>query len=119
MSSTVLTIWFLTVLLDTAGQLAFKAVAIDPNAGEGTGRWRHMAANPRMWLGISCYLFEFLAWVAFLSLVPLGRGVLLGSINIVVVMVAGRMLFKERLNPSHVIGILLISGGVAVVGLGT
>ena len=62
-------------------------------------------------------MIEFVAWLAFLSLVPLSDGVLLGSINIVAIMVAGRILFKEKLAPMRVLGIVLVSIGVAVVGL--
>lgn len=106
----------LTVVLDTGGQLAFKAAAAHPDAGDGLARWKHMLARPWIWLGGGLYVFEFLAWIAFLSLVPLGRGVLLGSINIVAVMLAGRLLFRERLNGMRVAGILLIALGVTLVG---
>lgn len=111
-------VWLATVALDTVGQLAFKHVASDPLAS-GAARWRRMARQPWLWLGMGCYAFEFLAWTAFLSLVPLGRGVLLGSINIVAIMLAGRWLFGERLGRMQVAGICLVSAGVAVVGLGT
>ncbi len=119
MTAAVLPVWLLTVVLDTVGQLAFKAVASDPHAGAGLARWRHMARRPQLWLGLSCYVLEFLAWTAFLSLVPLGRGVLLGSINIVVIAIAGRLIFRERLTRLHIVGICLVSAGVAVVGLGS
>lgn len=107
----------LTVVLDTAGQLAFKAAAAHPDAGDGLARWMHMLARPWIWLGGGLYVFEFLAWIAFLSLVPLSRGVLLGSINIVVIMLAGRVLFHERLNRMRVLGIVLVTLGVALVGV--
>jgi drug/metabolite transporter (DMT)-like permease len=116
MTLSILPVWLLTTVLDTVGQLAFKAAAGDQRAGDGLGRWRYMARRPQLWLGISCYALEFLAWTAFLSLVPLGRGVLLGSINIVAIMLAGRLLFRERLTPTRVIGIGLVSVGVAIVG---
>jgi len=48
----------------------------------------------------------------------LGRGVLLGSINIVAIMLAGRLLFDERLTRMRLAGIGLICTGVAIVGLG-
>jgi multidrug transporter EmrE-like cation transporter len=44
--------------------------------------------------------------------------VLLGSINIVAVMLAGRILFGEKFSPLRTIGVLLVAGGVAVVGIG-
>jgi drug/metabolite transporter (DMT)-like permease len=116
MSSLVLGLWLLNIVLDTGGQLAFKAAAGDPNAGDGMARWRYMIARPWLGIGVACYVIEFLVWIAFLSLIPLTDGVLLGSINIVAVMLAGRWLFKEKLTRMRVIGILLVSAGVAIVG---
>lgn len=116
MTATVALLWVLDVLVDTAGQLAFKAAAGDPHAGDGVARWRHMLARPWIWIGWACYLFEFLVWTAFLSLVPLSRGVLLGSINIVIIMLAGRLLFREHMTRARVAGILLVGVGVAIVG---
>lgn len=111
-------LWLLTVGLDTAGQLAFKSVASDPLAGDGFARWRRMVRRPPLWLGVACYGIQFLAWTAFLSLVPLGRGVLLGCINMVAIMLGGRFLYGERLTGMRLAGIGLVSAGVAVVGLG-
>ena len=118
MSALIAVLWLLNVVLDTGGQLAFKAAAGDPRAGDGIARWRYMSARPWLWVGIAAYVAEFVLWVAFLSLVDLGEGVLLGSINIVAIMIAGRLLFAEKLSPLRVTGILLVSVGVAVVGLG-
>ena len=114
----VILLWILNMLLDAGGQLAFKAAAAaDARAGTGWARWRWMARRPWLWVGLGCYVAEFLAWLAFLSLVPLSDGVLMGSINIVVVMIGGRLLFQEKLTPLRVFGILLVSAGVAVVGM--
>ena len=117
MTPLVALLWALNVLVDSGGQLAFKAAASAPGAGTGRARWRFMAARPWLWIGVGCYVAEFLVWLAFLSLVPLSEGVLLGSINIVAIMVAGRLLFRERLSPMRVAGIVLVSLGVAVVGV--
>jgi len=117
LSPLVIVLWVLNVLVDSGGQLAFKAAAGDPRAGDGLARWKWMARRPWLWVGIGCYVAEFLLWLAFLSLVPLSEGVLLGSINIVAIMVAGRFLFAEKLSRMRVAGILLVSIGVAVVGL--
>ncbi len=119
MPSLVVTLWLLNIILDTAGQLAFKAAAVQPALGDGVARWKAMARQPWIWVGIACYIGEFLVWLAFLSLLPLSQGVLLGSINIVAVMLAGRLLFGERLSPLRTAGILLVAAGVAVVGLGS
>lgn len=116
-SSLVVCLWVLNVLVDSGGQLAFKAAASDPNAGDGLARWRWMAARPWLWIGVACYVVEFMAWLAFLSLVPLSEGVLLGSINIVAIMLAGRWLFREQLSRWRLAGMLLITAGVTLVGL--
>ncbi|CAM5447951.1 EamA family transporter [Rhodanobacter lindaniclasticus] len=117
LSALVVSLWALNVVLDTGGQLAFKAAAGDPAAGDGLARWKYMASRPWLWLGVTSYVLEFLVWIAFLSLVPLSEGVLLGSINIVAIMIAGRFLFGEKLTRLRVIGIGLVTLGVAIVGL--
>lgn len=111
-------LWMANMVLDSAGQLAFKAAANDHGDLNGLARWRHMAAGPWLWAGVACYASCFLIWMAFLSMVPLSVGVLLSSINIVALMLAGRWLFGERFTRMRVIGILLITGGVAAVGYG-
>lgn len=116
MSPLVATLWLVNVTLDTGGQLAFKAAASDPHAGDGMARWRHMASRPWLWLGLLAYALHLLSWIAFLSLVDLSQGMLLASINIVAIMLAGRWLFLEKLTPWRVTGILLVSAGVAMVG---
>ncbi len=116
-SALVASLWLLNIVLDTGGQLAFKAAAGNPQAGDGLARWKHMASRPWLWIGVGCYVIEFLVWIAFLSLLPLSEGVLLGSINIVAIMVAGRFLFGEKLTRLRVAGILLVTLGVAIVGL--
>ncbi|MDL5037085.1 EamA family transporter [Comamonas resistens] len=117
LSPLVVTLWVLNVLVDSGGQLAFKAAASEPGDRDGMERWRFMLARPWLWVGIACYVAEFLVWLAFLSLVPLSDGVLLGSINIVAIMILGRVLFREKLAPMRVVGIVLVSIGVAIVGL--
>ena len=117
LSPLVVTLWILNVLVDSGGQLAFKAAASEPGHRNGTERWRFMLARPWLWVGIACYVAEFLVWLALLSLVPLSDGVLLGSINIVAIMILGRVLFREKLAPMRVVGIVLVSIGVAIVGL--
>lgn len=117
MSTTTIALWLFNIFLDATGQLTFKAAAVDPHSSDGLAHWLHMAKRPWLWIGIACYVVEFIMWIAFLSLVPLSVGVLLGCINIVVVMIAGRLFFAERLTPMRLVSILLIAAGVAAVGM--
>ena len=50
------------------------------------------------------------------QIIPLSQAVLVGSINIVVVMLAGRLLFGERLDGLRIAGMSLIAAGVALAG---
>lgn len=111
-------LWMLNALVDTCGQMAFKAAASHDISKTGLAHWKHMAVRPWLWIGICFYVAEFFVWLAFLSLVELSVAVMLGSFNIVIIMMTGRIWFKEKLTPWRVSGILLITAGVAVVGLG-
>lgn len=121
MSWLVFLLWFGNIVCDTIGQLAFKGAAVQPfeDSAETTSikaYWQALLRQPILWLGITAYVAEFLLWLAFLTMVPLSEGILLGSINIIVIMVLGRFFFQEKLTPMRVIGISLVAIGVAVVG---
>ena len=116
---TMLVLWALNVFVDTGGQLAFKRAALRTREASDAGlaRWKVHAREPWIWAGVACFVAEFVLWLAFLSVVPLARGVLLGSINIVVIVLAGRLWFRESLGPWRLLGIALIVLGVALVGI--
>ena len=119
MNLTVIVVWLVTIVIDTIGQLAFKAAASENTAHDGIAHWRAMALRPWIWIGITSYVIEFVTWLVFLSLVPLSDGVMLGSINIVVILIAGRLFLNVQLTRHRLIGVVFITLGVTVVGLGT
>jgi drug/metabolite transporter (DMT)-like permease len=108
-------LWVFNIFLDTIGHLSFKAAASTKATAE-QNRWRRMFGSVYLWIGIGCFCLEFAVWFALLSLIPLSQAVLIGSINIVVVMLAGRLLFRERLDPLRLTGMALIAAGVALAG---
>jgi multidrug transporter EmrE-like cation transporter len=126
MASLTVILWVLNMLVDTGGQLSFKAAASGSASGSDSAsgsaswkaHWRGMLTRPWLWIGVCCYIAEFFVWMAFLSQVELSVGIMLGCINIVAIMLAGRLLFNETLTRWRVIGILLITCGVAVIGFG-
>lgn len=118
-SLSVVVAWVLNIALDSGGHFAFKLAAIESDAHDTFLRhWRHMLARPWLWVGVLCFVGEFIAWLAFLSLVPLAQGVLLGMSSIVVVMVGGRIMFCEQFTRLRITGMVLIIAGVAIVGMG-
>lgn len=118
MSTTAFVLWLLTVALDASGQLIFKAAALEPQGAIGRAHWENILRRPWLWVGIACYVVELILWLAFLSVIPLSVGVLLASVNIVVVTIGGRIVFAEKITPLRFISIALVAIGVATVGLG-
>lgn len=117
MSRLATALWVINIFLDTAGHLSFKAAAA-AKAADQRGSWRTMLRSGYLWIGLACFCLEFAVWFALLSLIPLSQAVLVGSINIVVLMIAGRLLFRERLDRLRVGGMILIAAGVALAGGG-
>ena len=117
MSPTAVVLWLANIVLDTAGHIAFKHAAVVEHDSEWR-RWMAMLEAPPIWVGIACFVLEFLAWVALLSLVPLSLAMMIGAIDIVAVMYAGALLFGERLDRMRVAGMWLITAGVALAGWG-
>ncbi len=111
-------LWLGNLLCDTGGQLAFKAAARGTGQAQGLAHWLALATDKWTWLGITAFVGEFILWLAFLSVVPLGMAVLLGSVNILAVMIGGRLLFGEAMTARRTAASLLIAGGVTLVGLG-
>lgn len=110
-------LWISNVAFDTLGQIAFKYAATVENEDSMMSYWQGLLKQPWLWVGVIAYIIEFFLWLAFLTLVPLSKGVLLAAMNIITIMLAGRFLFNEKLTPLRVIGILLVTAGVAVVGV--
>ena len=108
----------IALLANTAGQLLFKAASVKA-AGEGiAAHWLALGVSPYLWTGIATYVVEFFMWLAFISLVPLWQGVMVASVDILLVTLGGAILFGERLTPPRVAAISLIAVGVLLVGWG-
>ena len=95
--------------------MAFKHAAIIEHDSEWH-RWKQMLSSVPLWIGIGCFCLEFALWLILLSLVPLTLGVLLGAINMVAIMFAGRIIFREFFDPMRIMGIVFITLGVVLVG---
>jgi drug/metabolite transporter (DMT)-like permease len=115
MSPLAISLWIANIAIDTTGHLALKSAAITDD-DLGMQRWRTMLSSPMLWMGIGCFCIEFVVWFALLSLIPLSQAMLIGSINIVVVMLAGRVFFGERLDGMRIAGMTFIATGVALAG---
>jgi drug/metabolite transporter (DMT)-like permease len=106
------------LVLETISHLALKSASLRVAHQDGLAYIAVFIAQPAFWLALAAFVGLFLSWLAFLSRVPLGQGVMAGSITIVGVMVGGRLYFAERITPPRALAIVLIALGVSLVGWG-
>jgi drug/metabolite transporter (DMT)-like permease len=117
MSPLAILVWGIDLVFDTTGHLALKQAT--RRADRAGGRfWRAMAADPVLWLALAAFAGEFAAWLSLIALLPLSQAVLLGCVNILGVMLGGRLVFGERITAPRVAAIGMIGIGVALVGWG-
>ncbi len=69
-------------------------------------------------LGILSYLFILIAWFWILKLSPLSIASPLMAVTYVTVSIASSILFKEKINFSHWLGIFAIFTGVGLISGG-
>ena len=112
------TLLLAVLLLETTSHLALKSASLRADRSPGWRYFLTFAAQPALWLALTAFVALFFAWLGFLSRVPLGEGVMAGSITIVGVMVGGRLIFKERITLPRALAIALIAVGVGLVGWG-
>lgn len=118
MTAPAVVIWIANVLADTGGRMAFKSVAVGDTEQTQGQRWQRMFRSPILWAGILSFCLEFVLWLALLSLIPLSQAILIGSVNVIAVAIAGRLIFGEKVAPLRMAGIVLIAAGVALAGGG-
>ena len=118
MSATAWLLLFAVLILDTASHLTLKSASMRASGADGLAFVAALLRQPMLWLTIAAFVALFLAWMGFISLVPLSQGVMAGSITIVGVMLGGRIFFGERLTRARLLSIGLISAGVLLVGWG-
>ena len=116
-----LTAWMLltaVLVLDTGSHLLLKAASSQAQEKSGLQFVQALVGDARVWCAVAAFVLLFLAWIAFLSVVPLAQGVMAGCITIAGVMIGGNLWFGEAITQKRAIAVSLIAGGVLLVGLG-
>lgn len=107
----------LCVVAEVARELCFKTAAAPLDHAIVGRRWMAAAANRLLWIGIALWIGETLLWIAALQHIPLGIGYPIRAVSYALVPLMGWILLKERLGISQIAGVILVTGGVACVGL--
>ncbi len=114
------TAWLLlsaVLVLDTISHLLLKSASIRADGDTQGSFLLALSRQPVFWVAIASFMALLVAWVAFISNVPLSLGVMAGSITIVGVMIGGRIMFGEQITPPRALAVGLISAGVLMVGV--
>ena len=98
------------ILTEAAREVCFKKAAHNTDFSEAIKK-------PLTWLGIFFWAVELIAWTVVLEHVPLSIAFPLMSLVYVVVVASGVVIFKEKVNFRHALGSILITAGVACVGV--
>lgn len=107
----------LCITAEVARELCFKTAATPLDAAIVRRPWMAAFANRLLWLGIALWIGETLLWIAALQRIPLGIGYPIRAVSFALVPLMGWLLLKERLGMSQIVGVILVTGGVACVGL--
>lgn len=107
------------ILLEVLGQTLFK-LGLARRASSVRSSFRREAlhsgyVNRWIGLGVIAYAVELALWLAVLSTSRLSQAFPLLAMSYCGVAFASRLIFKEMLRPSMVVGIGLITAGAAMV----
>jgi drug/metabolite transporter (DMT)-like permease len=93
------------VLFDTLQHLCYKIP-------------EHFKTGQALWtaLGISLHVAGMIAWFWLLGTVPLGIALPLMGASYVTIAIASSIIFKEQVNRTRWLGILMVAGGVLLIG---
>lgn len=99
------------VLTETGREVCFKLAARKYAFG------LKVFVNPTTTLGVVFWFVELVAWCWVLSAAPLSLAFPLMSASYAAIALAGAVLFGERINRRHALGVAMVIIGVATVGL--
>ncbi len=108
--------WLLFIAIETATQVVFKLAGSTFDDRDGPlALARHALATPVVLLGFGLYFCGFVVWITILKDVDLGRAFPMTASIYLTTLAAAVFLFHENLNPTRILGVLVIIGGVVLL----
>ena len=107
-----------SVACDVIGQVCFKLGVGHHEAprAQGTGALlRRIIGSPWIALGVATYAVEFVLWFAALSRAPLSFAYPIAALSYAGVVLASRLVLRERVSARRWLGTAAIVIGVALV----
>lgn len=109
--------WAILIAIETLGQVALKI------AGNRTGALEldrasilAVLSTPWMWLGLACYLSQFVVWMRILGKSALSEAFPISAIAFVAVMIASWGVFGDPMDWGKILGSVAIVAGILLLG---
>ncbi len=119
---TELTVLFIAIAMGAVGQIAMKAGMNRVRDKSGGDLGPMIKALPRIFTdlyvlgGITIYVLSTVLWLWVLSKVPLSFAYPCISISYIIIIIAGKWVFRERIDAWKIAAIVLILAGVIALG---
>lgn len=105
------------IVAEVARELCFKIASGPLDRAVVARDWSAALGNRVLWVGIAIWAVETLAWIMTLEKIPLGIAYPVSALSYALAPLMGWRLLKERLGPSQIAGVMLVTAGAACVGL--
>jgi len=112
--------FLLLLAFDTLTQISFKYAALNALPVAADIAWLvRIVGHPWVYLAIGGYVGAFFTWMSLLKHAPIGPAFAASHLEVVVVMIAARFLFDEKLGWMQLIGAAAIVSGIACLAFST
>jgi len=99
------------VLAISCGQILFKRIGLEIEAGNSIGSWKVVSTT---FTAVLIYGSATLLWIYLLRFVPLNKAYLFMSLSFVLVPIAGKYFFAEEFSFGNMAGAILIITGILI-----
>lgn len=108
--------WALFIGVETITQIVMKVAGEGLNDDHGVLPMVLQAAgSPVTWLAFFLYFAGFLVWLTILKDADMGRAFPMTASIYLATLTAAVLLFHEHLNPTRILGVFAIVGGVGLL----
>jgi len=109
--------WILLLAVETLGQVSLKFAgtrvgALQPNPHSILAA----VSTPWLWLGLACYLGQFVLWMRILEKSRLSRAFPTSAIAFIAIMIASWAIFGDPMGWEKILGSAIIVAGILLLG---
>ncbi|HET9189150.1 MAG TPA: EamA family transporter [Rudaea sp.] len=109
--------WMVLLAVETLGQVALKFAGTRVGALEPNRHSIFVAlSTPWLWLGLACYLGQFVIWMRILEKSRLSSAFPTSAIAFVAIMIASWAVFGDPMGWEKILGSAIIVAGILLLG---